>query len=106
MEQATKDADGADEAQTTDKPQKMQMDWMRYKQQMQTERVTKDIDGADDSSTADANADADIDVNGAYSPGTDIEGATGSDSNGNSKTRCSKIISFSINDIIGYGYSM
>ncbi len=36
-----------------------------------------------------------------------MEGDTGSNSNGNSKTRCpTKIVSFSINNITGHGYSM
>lgn len=39
--------------------------------------------------------------------GIDIEGVTGSDSNGNSKTtHLTKIMSFSINDITDHDYSI
>lgn len=68
----------------------------------------EDADGADDPGTAnvDINADTDEDVDGANNLDTDIKGVTSSDGNSNSKTRRSQIVSSSINNIIGYGYSI
>ena len=73
------------------------------------EKVTKNADRANDLGTENA-TDTDVDTNTstnrADNPSSDTEGAIGSDDNGNSKTRCPKIVSFSINNIISYGYSM
>ncbi len=62
----------------------------------------EDVNRVDNSNTADADVDADAD--GVDNSGIGIERAKGS--NGNSKIRHLKIVSFSINDITSYGYSM
>lgn len=69
----------------------------------------EDRDGADNLVIADAavaNIDIDADTNGADNLGTDTKGGTGSNSNGNNKTRCPKIVRFSINNSIDQGYSI
>lgn len=70
------------------------------------EQVTEDANRADNLSIADIDADADVDAdadaNKADNPGIDTEGATGSDGNGNRKTKCLKIVSFFINDITSH----
>lgn len=66
------------------------------------ERVTEDADGADDLGIVDKDADADVDR--GDNPGISTEGDIGS--NGNSKPRHPKIVSFSINNITGHSYSI
>lgn len=54
----------------------------------------------------DTDTNLDGDTNRVANPGIDTEGAKSINNNGNSKTRCPNIISFSINNIIGHSYSM
>lgn len=72
------------------------------------EQASENGDRADNLGIVDAaNVDADknTDTNGADNPGIVKEGAIGnSDKNGNSKTRCFKIVNFSINHIILHSY--
>lgn len=53
---------------------------------------------------ADADANTNVDTNGANNLSIAMERATGSKSNGNTKITCPKIINFSINNIIGHDY--
>lgn len=73
----------------------------------------KEADKVDNSGIADlvdadidTNANTNVDINRANNLGTDIEGTTGSNGDGNSKTRFAKIVSFSINNRTSHSYSM
>lgn len=69
----------------------------------------KDVDKADNPSTAntaDVNAYTEADIIIADNPSINTKKAIDSNGNGNSKTKCPKIVSFSINNIIDHDYFM
>lgn len=78
------------------------MEPMRQRQQIQTEEATEDGDRIDKPDIVDV----DVDIDRADNLGRDTEEDTNSNSNGNSNTRRPKIVSFFVNNITDYNYSM
>lgn len=66
----------------------------------------ENADGVDNPSTSKIDENVDKDVNRVDKLGTITKKVTSSNGNHNSKTRYLKIVSFSINNIIGHSYSM
>lgn len=71
---------------------------------MQIEQAIENVDGTDNLGIIDANIA--VDTAKTDNPDIGIKRATDSNSNGKSKTRRLKIISFVINNITSHGYSM
>lgn len=105
-EQSTEDINKADKVLRANKSQRMQRDWSRKRQQTQTEQASKDADGANNLYTVDADRNKNINADKVDNLDIDIKGAIKNDDNGNTKIRRPKIISFSINNIKGYSYSI